>query len=153
MAKFKDSQGTEWAVRFVLPMVKPLREAGYDLGKIDAKGGALDALTDPETLGRIMWVACEAQADKLGVTEAEFAARFDGPTLHAAVEAVYEATADFTQRPAVAAEIRKALPGAMGRTDQAAIRRLEAVMTPAIRSGSTDSGTNSPASPDSTPPG
>lgn len=153
MAKFKDSQGTEWDVRFVLPMVPKLREAGYDLGKIDASGGALDALGDPEKVGRILWVACEAQADKRKVSPEQFAELFDGPTIHAAVEAVFEATADFTQRPAVAKAIRDKLPGAMGRADEAIVHRLGVVFERMTPSGSNDSATNSPASPDSTPPG
>lgn len=152
MAKFTDSAGTTWEVRIVVPMLPRLRAVGYDLAKVGPE--TIEGLVaDPERLGQILGVVCADQAEKLDLAPEAFAARFDGPTIFGAVDAMLEATADFTQRPAVAAAIKAKLPGALERIDRATIARVEASLEKTIPSGSTAGATNSPGSPASPPSG
>lgn len=155
MAKFRDRAGDEWGVEITIGDLDALRAAGLDLGKVGSDPAALDVLDTPETVGKVLWVLCGEQAEKRGLSPEQFARRFNGPTLFAAGDAVTEAVADFSQRPAVAAAIRSKLPGAMARLDAVKIAAWETVLekvgtTP---SGSTGSAGNSPASPGSTPAG
>jgi hypothetical protein len=142
MPTFTDLLGRAWPLRRItVALLKPLRELGIDLGK----AGGLDALADPETCGRVMWLLCGPQADAVGVTPEQFAEGFDGPTIFAAMDAFTEALADFTQRPAVAEKVKAMLPGETQKQVAEMILRLE---TPAA---TRPPGTPSTSSPEPTP--
>lgn len=157
MATFKDRHGREWRVELTLGNLPHLRAAGFDVGKVVKNPDALDCLDDPETLGRVLWKFCEGQAEARKLTPEEFADGFDGPTVHAAGDAIVEALADFSQRPGVAKAIKDRLPAARAKLETALIGAWEATLqtapglTTTTPTGSSDRGGNSPASPGSTP--
>jgi hypothetical protein len=153
MARFKDRTGDEWEIGFDLPTIPKVRAAGFDLNKIGRDAKELDILDDPEKLGAVLWELCEEQAEKRGLTPEQFAKRFDGPAIWAARDAVIEAIADFSQRPTVAAAIRKRLPGALAKIEQAVIAKWEADIEKTTTGLSNSGVTNSPDSPESTPAG
>lgn len=139
MARFTDGEGREWDIRIVTPHLAKLRGVGLDLNAAIKRPDAWDALDDPETLVRVAWVLCEKAAAAAGVTPDQFAEGFDGPARYAALAAVFAATADFYQPPAVAEQTKRDLPAAMSGTT--------------APSGSNGTATPSPPSPGPTPPG
>lgn len=156
MASFRDRLGRDWDVNITTSMLPKLRAAGFNVGLVGRDAKAFDVLEDPEKLGDVLGVLCGDQIEKLAITPQQFADGFDGPTIYAACDAITEAVADFSQRPAVAKAVKARLPGAMSRLETAAIEQWEKALdkigspTP---SGSNSGPGNSPASPDSTPAG
>lgn len=148
MAKFVDQLGREWVLKIDVPMLPRLREAGFNVGRAVRDPKELEALDDPELLGKVLWVLVEVQAAKASVDPEGFAAGFDGPTIFAAIDAFSEAIVDFSQRPAVATAIKAKLPAVIAKLEQAAVAKIEA-----MTSGSNAIATNSPAaSAASSPP-
>lgn len=125
MAKFKDCLGREWSLRITTRLLRPLREAGFDVGACAKGAEGYLPLADPETLGRVLWVFCEQDAKGRDIDEDGFAGGFDGPTIHAATTALMGAVADFTQTPTVAAAMKKKLPGAIAAREAEIVRRIE----------------------------
>lgn len=146
MAKFTDCLGRVWEFRITLAMLPKLRAAGFDVGSASRGVDGFAPLADPESLGRVLWLLCEAQATAKAVTEETFADGFDGPTIAAATDAMVECVVDFTQRPAAAKVVKARLPGEIAKAEAEAIRQIETIL-----SGSIDSAGNSPASAVSTP--
>lgn len=140
MAKFKDCLGRDWSLRITTRHLKPLRETGFDVGACSKGAEAFLPLADPETLGRVLWVLVGPDAVKAGVSEDDFAGGFDGPTIHAATTALMEAIADFIHSPAVAAALKKKLPGEIASREAKIVRLIDAT-------GSTDSAGSAPDSP------
>lgn len=153
MARFKDRTGEEWEIGFDLPIIPKVRAAGFDLNKIGKDAAELDVLDDPEKLGAVLWELCESQAEKRELSPEEFAKRFDGPAIWAARDAVMEAIADFSQRPAVAAAIKTRLPGKMNQIEQAVIARWESSIDRKTAELLSSGDTNLPASQGSAPAG
>lgn len=75
---------------------------------------------EPETLVRLLWMFCADQAAAKNITEEDFGELFDGDVLEAAVAAVMEAVVDFFPKARGRDEIRKGLPRAMEKMEQAA---------------------------------
>jgi hypothetical protein len=146
VAKFKDCLGREWSLRITTRLLRPLREAGFDVGACAKGAEGYLPLADPETLGRVLWVFTEADAKGRDIGEDEFAGGFDGPTIFAATTALMESVADFTQSPAVAAATKKRLPGAIAEREAEIVRRIETAPI-----GSTGSAGRPGDSPASTP--
>ncbi len=153
MASFQDREGDKWEIGFDLPTIPKVRAAGFDLNKIGKDAKELDILDDPERLGAVLWELCEEQAEKRGLTPEQFARRFDGPAIWAARDAVMEAIADFSQRPAVAAAIKTKLPGKMNQIEQAVIARWETSIDKRTAELLNSGATNSPDSRESAPEG
>lgn len=153
MASFHDRTGEKWEIGFDLPMLPKVRAAGFDLNKIGKDAKELDVLDDPEKLGAVLWELCEEQAEKRDLSPEQFAQRFDGPAIWAARDAVIEAIADFSQRPTVAAAIRKRLPGIMAKIEATVIAKWESEVAKATAEPSNSGATNSPDSPESVPAG
>lgn len=158
MASFTDLAGRSWDVRITLGLLPKLREAGYDLTAVAKDQQSLTCLYDVETFGRVAWTLCAKQAAERDLDEDGFRDGFDGPTVFAAINAIVEATADFTQPPEVASAVKRRLPATMKRAMSNAAIKVEVEMArmeremlePTTLSGSTDTGGNSPASPEST---
>jgi len=148
VAKFTDQLGREWVLKIDVPMLARFRVAGLNLGAVMRDPKGLDALDDPETLGRVLWVVVEAQATARQVDQDSFAAGFDGPTIFAAIEAFEEALADFRLRPAVAQKVKERLPAARAKVDAAVVGTIEATLF-----GSNATVTSSPGPSGSAPPG
>lgn len=147
MAKFKDCLGREWSLRITTRLLKPLREAGFDVGACAKGAEGYLPLADPETLGAALWVLCETDARAKQIAEDDFAGGFDGPTIFAATTALMGAVADFSQTPTVAAAMKKKLPGAIAAKEAEIVRRIE-THDPI---GSNDSAGKPADSPASTP--
>jgi hypothetical protein len=145
MATFTDADGREWTLRITLGRVPKLREAGFDVDKLDDERAGFAALASPEPLGKVLWALCERQAEARTLTPEGFADGFDGPALFRAQDALMEAVADFTQRPTVAAAYKRRLAAANQATEGRAIAALAGT-------GSSGSAGSSPASPASTAP-
>lgn len=146
MAKFTDALNRSWELRITVADLPRLRSVGLDLNAAIRDPKKFAPLNDPETVGRVLWVLCEAQADRAAITPEAFAAGFDGPALFAALDAFEEAVTDFSQPPTLASEIKARAPGVRAAQEAKAIRRLDKII-----SGLNDYAGNSPASPESTP--
>lgn len=93
-----------------------------DLNKLLDEPKAFTSMlfAEPETLVRLLWMFCADQAAAKGIPEEEFGELFDGDTLEAAVETVMEAVVDFFPKARGRDEIKKGLPRAMDKMEQAA---------------------------------
>lgn len=153
MARFKDAIGREWAIGFTLGNLPKLREAGFNVSTTvrDAKG--FEALEDPDTLGRVLWVLCGSQAEKAGTTQEQFAEGFDGPTICAAVEAIGAALMDFYLRPTVAAAVNAKLAGVTQEKERQTAQEIERYTTAQILNGWKSGVGSSPAPSELTPAG
>ncbi len=146
MAKFRDADGREWAVRLTLGALPRLKDAGLDLSAA-VQAGALDigGLDDPDTLGRVLWVLLEPQAEKAGYTPERLAGAMDGPAIYAARLAFAEALADFSHPPEVAAALRRRIPAAAETAQRRLIAALETeTATDSPATGSSGGGGSSP---------
>jgi hypothetical protein len=118
---FKDRLGRMWTVELHAGMLPAIKAAGLDLGaflgeesreQADKLATALmRTLLNPETLGQILWVACEEQADAAGVDPQAFASGMNADALLAATDAVIYAAFDIVfRRQAFRQLIRRELP-------------------------------------------
>lgn len=94
---FKDSTGREWSVNVVVDTIEKVREIGVDLGDVTAQAMKRLAIDDV-LLVRSLWLICEAQADKAGVTPQQFGESLFGDALDDAYEALRGALDDFFPR-------------------------------------------------------
>lgn len=92
--KFKNAAGVEWIVKVTVDVIERVREIGVDLGDITAATMKRLAMDDV-LLVRTMWLACEPQAEKAGVTPAQFGEAMVGDTLDDAYEALRGGLEDF----------------------------------------------------------
>lgn len=136
MAKFTDREGREWSLSITVGDLKPLREFGFDLGKITGSGKLLGEVLfgEPEKLVAVLFHLCERQADQRGVGPEDFAKGIDGSTLEQAGEAMVEAAIDFFPRSRVAREWKGRMKSLLATMDDMLVERISSV-----------SPTNSPA--------
>jgi hypothetical protein len=143
VAKFTDAAGREWKLNITAGDLAPLLDVGFD---IDMVAGAYVfedeafhdqvmrmAIGSPKKRAEALWVLCEKQAEKEGVSKDAFLCAFDGSTNKTATRALFEAIANFSP------------DGLFSQAIQA--NGIESVI-PAIRpatSPSDDSVSNSPA--------
>ncbi len=155
MAVFKDKSGNEWELSIVAGQLPRLREAGLNIAELGRDSKAYEALYDPETLGRILWVLCGIQAEKRGLNEERFANEFDGPTLWRSFDALGEAITDFSHRPRVAERVKAKLAGVHEKIEAAALTAWETKMETISANpiGLIASVGSSEARPESTPAG
>lgn len=158
VATFSDCLGREWVLRLTLGDIPRVKDAtakdgrpGIDLNAVLTDATALGRLvySDPDTLGRVLWVLVEKQADRLGVTPEGFADGFDGETLARCGDALAEAVTDFFL-PRQAATVKAGLPATLAAIDQAVAAAVTEQMAPRPRP-SRPSGGGSPASSALTP--
>lgn len=120
MAKFTDGLGRQWVLHLTLGKVRKLREeCGFVLGKEATNERLAETLfADPETLGRVLWVLIEEQANAEKITPESFADGIDCVALEGATLAMMETITDFFQRPEAAKTIKSRLPELMAKTDK-----------------------------------
>jgi len=131
MASFKDGAGVEWRVSVTVGSLGKVKaDADVDLGSLfKTEKAAADLLfTDPGALVRVLWVLCEDQATKAGVTPEKFAFLFDGPTLEGAAEALIGAMIDFFPRSRVAQAMKAGLARGLTAMDEKLTAAVEVEM-------------------------
>ena len=97
MSTFKDSTGREWFIKVVVDAIERIREIGIDLG--DITGATMRRLlADDVLLVRTLWLLCEAQADRDGITPAQFGEAMLGDALDDGYEALRGSLDDFFPR-------------------------------------------------------
>lgn len=92
--QFKNANGVQWTVKVTVDVIEHVREIGVDLGDITAATMKRLAMDDV-LLVRTMWLVCEPQAEKAGVTPAQFGEAMVGDTLDDAYEALRGSLEDF----------------------------------------------------------
>lgn len=97
---FKDSAGREWLVEINPWTMQQVREkTDFPLGKLlDNKLALLKTLMDDGGVlfFKVLYVLCEDQAKKIGVTNEHFGRSLDGDSLEGAFDAFWDAYADFS---------------------------------------------------------
>ncbi len=120
MARFTDCKGRDWELRLTLGLVKPLREAGFNV----ADAASFARLDDPDLIGRVLWILCEDRATDRGLSPEEFVKGFDGPAIFGAIDALQDAYCDFFHRPEIAPVMKERFRGAIQRMTEASIRSI-----------------------------
>jgi hypothetical protein len=153
VAKFKDSAGQEWEIRFTVGDLERVKEdADFDIeGLVARPDGAAAALFQaPRKIAQVLWVLCEDQARALGIDPRAFGRRLDREALDAATNALLEAILLFFPRSSAGRAIQGRLPELLRKMDA----EIEAAVAREMeRSISSTPATTSPASPASTPAG
>ena len=106
MKQFKDTAGRDWLVSITVGDIKRVRAVlDINLNKaLDNRFAILtDILSDPCKLVDILYVLCQEQTAKAGVTDEQFGRAFSGDVLDAATTAFLEALTDFFPTAARAA--------------------------------------------------
>lgn len=95
MASFKDDQKRSWSIVVTIPLARKVRDQlGVDILKTQT---ALQELSeDPLMMIDVIYLLCEQQAEKRGVTDEQFGEALSGGSVHHAVEAFTEALINFT---------------------------------------------------------
>jgi len=92
---FKDKDGDEWLVEFTVSKVRRAKtELNVDIRNIDEelfRNLAMDA----ELIGSLIYLVCEPQIEARGLNDETFFDRFDGDTVEASGNALFEALIDF----------------------------------------------------------
>ena len=140
MQTFKDAAGREWTVQITVEQIRRVKAAiDVDLCRQDEGDPALCIRLDTDTvfLFSVLWVLVKPQAEKFGITEAQFCESFPAEAAGAAVRAFWQELECFFQsvRPATAELI-------------AGVRTMLRKTPPATPGGES---TNSPALPESIP--
>jgi hypothetical protein len=105
MPQFTDLCNRSWTLALNFRLAQEIRDAlGVDF--LNAHNGkALTALgRDDELLVKTLWMLCEAQAEKCGLSPEDFAEGLAGEPMEAACQAIEEAVVLFT-RPAKRPEL------------------------------------------------
>lgn len=112
MQQFKDEKNRKWDVTISgLELKKVKSRLDINLMSVLEDDFALlkEISTDIVLMGSILWVCCEAQADKEGIDEDEFFTGLLGDSIVDAQTALFEAIADFFPRPQQRALLHKIL--------------------------------------------
>jgi hypothetical protein len=104
MQIFTDINGQKWTVNVTVATVKRVK-ARLDIDMLDIDS-FLKLSQDIMTLCDILYVICESEAEKQGITDVQFAERLGGPVLWDAKNAVREAYLAFFPDPNAAAKLR-----------------------------------------------
>jgi hypothetical protein len=143
MAQFIDATGKLWPVAITAGLLKRLKAIEVDLAVIIQKRPG--DLADPDTLGRVLWLACEpSKPERGGLTEEQFLDRLDADAIHNAIAAVLEAFVDFSHAPSTRATARKTMERALRAATQQAIQKMESAQ---FSPSATDSAVSSESTP------
>ncbi len=162
MHSFKDANGKAWEININVATVRRLRGSVLKLdlmALVEDKCKPLAKLIgDPCDLVDVLYLLCQEQADKLGITDEDFGRALGGDSLEQAANAFYEEYIDFFPDAKVRANLRKMLTKVkeIGTIlNQGMDKKLDeidaAIAAEAIQKMSMDSLTSAPASSDSTP--
>jgi hypothetical protein len=110
MKKFKDSEGREWSLSVTIGDAKRIKE---DLSLDLLNHVAITEIAaDPYQLVGVLWLLCEAQSAKAGVTDEQFGRGLAGDAIDHATDALLGAIIDFfpkRQRGALQALLAKVM--------------------------------------------
>ena len=153
MRTFRDERGRDWSIHLSIDAVKRAKAlAGFDLmrlGEIDANGvpNIQRLAVDVVTVCDVAFAVLKPQADKLGVSDAQFAEGLGGDGMRLLQEAVLAEVRDFflkLGRTEVVAMIDQMVKF-VAATIKASEARVEAIDPEALATRGESSG-NSPAS-------
>lgn len=86
---FKDFKGQSWEIAITVGTIAKVRNRlGYNMG--DIRKFYEEVMIDPEKVVNVLYVICESQAEKRGISDTQFGESFDGPTYMAAASALEE---------------------------------------------------------------
>ena len=91
MPTFNDTTGETWVVSVTLGTLEDIRER-FSVNILDNPGEMPSGIRD---MVNLVWVCCEDQANRLGVTPRDFGRRLDGDAIETAIEAFMESYTDF----------------------------------------------------------
>jgi hypothetical protein len=159
MRTFTDTEGRMWNIKGTLGAFERVKTScGVDMLDLPTTQSCLKQIADVFTLGRVLYVMCEEQANHRSVTPEQFADGFNADVLHAASEALIEEVIFFCRkdlRPALqmAFDKARAADRKMAETLQARIGSIGTEMDAAMDRylTSTDSATSLPESSASIP--
>ena len=163
MASFKDTAGRDWTVDITVQTLKRIKSA-LNIDLLDNQGGKGilgQMAADPILVCDILYVACQDQAEKAGVSDEDFGSALGGDALQAGIDALLEAFIGFFPNRAQRAALGRAWEK-MGKLTEMAIEavqetldsgQLEAQMKTEIGSQLTGGmkSIGTPASSESTP--
>lgn len=97
MRSFKDNEGREWTISINVTSIKKIKASSLAVDLLDIMDGKLmnRFADDPILFIDVIWLLCEEQAQKLGVTDEEFGRGMAGDALDKASEAFLEELVDF----------------------------------------------------------
>jgi len=152
--KFTDNAGRDWPVSLTVADVKRVRRVlDVDLANLmgedvpEGKQLLARLTTDPVLLVDVLYVICEPQATRDGVSDIEFGRAMAGDAIEQATDALLEAIVGFTPNPrerARLARVKRELYQAREALDDLFDVRLEKVLDDLIPGRSS---TNSPPVP------
>tara|TARA_R100000149_G_C5860453_1_gene126511 strand:+ start:676 stop:1083 length:408 start_codon:yes stop_codon:yes gene_type:complete len=91
MPTFNDTTGETWVVSVTLGTLEDIRER-FSVNILDNPGEMPSGIRD---MVNLVWVCCEDQANRLGVTPRDFGRRLDGDAIEKAIESFMESYTDF----------------------------------------------------------
>lgn len=96
MSSFKDTTGRQWLVDITINEVRRVKSlAKLDLLDLE-NGRSLQALAnDPVLLVDVLYILCQDQAQREGLTDEQFGRIFRGDVIESATEALFEALVNF----------------------------------------------------------
>jgi len=112
MKSFADNAGRTWLISINVTAVKRCRAlAKVDLyGLVDKKFEGLgNLLGDPIALVDVIYVLCQDEADKLGISDEDFGRAMAGDAIEHATNAFLEELTDFFPDPRVRAGLTKVI--------------------------------------------
>jgi hypothetical protein len=130
---FRDNAGRTWTVAVTVASIKRVRAtAGVDLYGLvdDGFRGLAELLADPIRLVDVLYVLCQAEAERQGVTDEQFGEAMAGDAIDLATTAFLESFTEFFPAPKVRAGIARLIE-ASGQVRERMLdemnRRLDAI--------------------------
>jgi len=167
MHSFKDNEGREWHLAVNVATVKRLRQSELAVDLLDLVDGRepersllVRLAADPVLLVDVLYVICQPEAEKRGVSDVEFGEAMAGEVIDRATEALLAEITDFTPNRRDRQRLRRGLEKieAMMETGRTILdERLEAAdldgeLRKLLRTAG-ECSSSSPGSPESSPGG
>lgn len=112
MKSFRDINGTTWDITGGLSVFERVKtQCSVDLLDLASTQHCLTQLSDPYTLGHVLYQLCAAQAESRGIAPEKFYDLFNGDTLREASNAILEEVVFFcpsAMRPGLTMALEKA---------------------------------------------
>ena len=105
MQTFTDINGRKWTVSITVGTAKRVK-AMLGIDMINDMESFLKQIQDIMTRFDVLYVVCQEQADKYGITDEQFACGFAGPVIGEAYHALINAYIAFIPDPEAAARLR-----------------------------------------------
>lgn len=123
---FTDNADRHWQVEISVAAIKRVRRLlDFDLLELNAGGEALERLaSDPVLVCDVLFAVCLPDADRLKITDEQFAEGLGGDSIEHATTALLEALADFFQKGK-----RQVLHKALAKIKQIEAKACEQAMT------------------------